>query len=187
MGQINVIHTPIEGLYIIEPTIHGDSRGYFMESYSQRDMDEAGIHHTFVQDNQLFSKKGVLRGLHFQRKNPQGKLVHVIQGKVFDVAVDVRAGSQTYGRWFGVELSGDNSKQFYIGEGFAHGFLVMSEVAILCYKVTNYWYPDDEIGIPWDDSDIGIKWPLENGQRPIIAEKDKHYARFLTLMEGVSH
>ncbi len=134
MGQIKVARTPIEGLYVIEPTVHGDERGYFMETYNQNDMREAGLDMVFVQDNQSMSRKGVLRGLHFQKQYPQGKLVCVIRGRVFDVAVDLRRNSKTFGRWFGVELTAENNKQFYISEGFAHGFLVLSEDAIFQYK-----------------------------------------------------
>lgn len=163
MGQIKVTKAPIEGLYIIEPTVHGDQRGYFMETYSQRDMQEAGLNMVFVQDNQSMSVKGVLRGLHFQKQYPQGKLVRVIKGKVFDVAVDLRAGSPTYGKWFGVELSEENKKQFYISEGFAHGFLVLSETAEFCYKVTDFYHPGDEGGLAWNDPEIGIEWPQVEG------------------------
>lgn len=159
MGQIKVTKCPIEGLYIIEPTIHGDSRGYFMETYNQNDMAEAGLNMVFVQDNQSMSVKGVLRGLHFQREYPQGKLVRVIKGRVFDVAVDIREGSETYGKWFGVELTAENKKQFYISEGFAHGFLVLSDTAEFCYKVTDFYHPGDEGGIAWNDPGIGIEWP----------------------------
>ena len=136
MGQIKVTKAPIEGLYVIEPTVHGDDRGYFMETYNQNDMHEAGLDMVFVQDNQSMSKKGVLRGLHFQKQFPQGKLVRVIKGAVFDVAVDLRKDSATYGKWFGVELTAGNNKQFYISEGFAHGFLVLSDEAEFCYKCT---------------------------------------------------
>ena len=136
MAQIKVTKCPIEGLYVIEPAVHGDARGYFMETYNQKDMAEFGLNMVFVQDNQSMSVKGVLRGLHFQKEYPQGKLVRVIKGNVFDVAVDLRAGSQTYGQWFGVELTEENKKQFYISEGFAHGFLVLSDMAEFCYKVT---------------------------------------------------
>ncbi len=149
----------IEGLHIIEPAVHGDSRGYFMETYNKRDMEEAGLNMEFVQDNQSMSTKGVLRGLHFQKQYPQGKLVRVIKGKVFDVAVDMRKGSKTYGKWFGVVLTEENKKQFYISEGFAHGFLVLSGVAEFCYKVTNFYHPNDESGVAWNDPQIGIKWP----------------------------
>ena len=159
MGQIKVEKAPIEGLYIIQPTVHGDSRGYFTETYNQRDMQEAGLDMTFVQDNQSMSVKGVLRGLHYQKQFPQGKLVRVIKGRVFDVAVDLRAGSKTYGKWFGVELSEENKKQCYISEGVAHGFLVLSETAEFCYKVTDFYHPGDEGGLAWNDPKIGIQWP----------------------------
>lgn len=163
MGQIRVTKTPIEGLFVIEPTVHGDSRGYFMETYNQNDMREAGLNMTFVQDNQSMSTKGVLRGLHFQKQFPQGKLVRVIRGKVFDVAVDLRVGSMTYGQWFGIELSEENKKQFYISEGFAHGFLVLSDVAEFCYKCTDFYHPGDESGLAWNDPEIGITWPSIQG------------------------
>ncbi len=159
MGQIQVTKTPIEGLYVIEPVIHGDNRGYFMETYNQKDMAEVGLNMTFVQDNQSMSVKGVLRGLHFQKQYPQGKLVRVIRGKVFDVAVDLRTGSETYGKWYGTELTEENNKQFYISEGFAHGFLVLSDFAEFCYKVTDFYHPEDEGGLAWNDPDIGIEWP----------------------------
>lgn len=159
MGQIKVTPAPIKGLYIIEPAVHGDARGYFMETYSLRDMTEAGLDMNFVQDNQSMSVKGVLRGLHFQKEYPQGKLVRVIKGRVFDVAVDLRRDSETYGQWYGVELSEENKKQFYISEGFAHGFLVLSETAEFCYKVTDFYHPGDEGGLAWNDPTIGIKWP----------------------------
>ncbi len=159
MGQIKVTKCPIEGLYIIEPKIHGDSRGYFMETYNQNDMKEAGLDMVFVQDNQSMSVKGVLRGLHYQINYPQGKLVRVIKGRVFDVAVDLRPGSETYGKWYGVELTEENKKQFYISEGFAHGFLVLSETAEFCYKVTDFYHPNDEGGLAWNDPAIGIEWP----------------------------
>ncbi|MDO5381274.1 MAG: dTDP-4-dehydrorhamnose 3,5-epimerase [Eubacteriales bacterium] len=159
MGQIKVTKVDIEGLYIIEPTVHGDSRGYFVETYNQNDMHEAGLDMVFVQDNQSMSTKGVLRGLHFQKNYPQGKLVRVIKGSVFDVAVDLREGSKTYGKWFGVELTEENHKQFYISEGFAHGFLVLSDTAEFCYKVTDFYHPGDEGGLAWNDPEIGIEWP----------------------------
>lgn len=163
MGQIKVIKCPIQGLYVIEPTVHGDDRGYFMETYNLRDMSEAGLNMQFVQDNQSMSTKGVLRGLHFQKQYPQGKLVRVIKGRVFDVAVDLRADSSTYGQWFGVELSEENKKQFYISEGFAHGFLVLSEIAEFCYKVTDFYRPGDEGGLAWNDPEINITWPQVKG------------------------
>lgn len=158
MGQIKVEKLPIEGLYIIEPAIHNDSRGYFMETYNKRDMEEVGLNLNFVQDNQSMSVKGVLRGLHYQKQYPQGKLVRVIKGAVFDVAVDLRKNSKTYGQWYGVELTEKNKKQFYISEGFAHGFLVLSDVAEFCYKVTDFYHPGDEGGLAWNDPDIGIEW-----------------------------
>lgn len=164
MGQIKVTKCPIEGLYIIEPAVHGDSRGYFMETYNQRDMQENGLNMVFVQDNQSMSTKGVLRGLHFQKQYPQGKLVRVIKGRVFDVAVDLRSGSETYGKWYGVELTEENKKQFYISEGFAHGFLVLSETAEFCYKVTDFYHPGDEGGLAWNDPAIGIQWPELTGE-----------------------
>lgn len=190
MSQIKVLKNVggIEGLYIIEPTVHGDSRGYFMETYNKRDMEEAGLNMNFVQDNQSMSVKGVLRGLHTQVNHPQGKLVRVIKGKVFDVAVDMRKGSKTYGKWFGVELSEENKKQFYVGEGFAHGFLVLSDVAEFCYKVTDFYHPNDELGIAWNDPKIGVDWgvvgkyngtadpagyTLPDGTPIIMSEKDK--------------
>ena len=166
MGQIKVTKCPIEGLYIIEPAVHGDSRGYFMETYNQNDMREAGLNMVFVQDNQSMSAKGVLRGLHFQKQYPQGKLVRVIKGRVFDVAVDLRSGSETYGKWYGVELTEQNRKQFYISEGFAHGFLVLSETAEFCYKVTDFYHPGDEGGLAWNDPAIGIQWPELTGNYP---------------------
>ena len=165
MGQIKVTKNVggIEGLYIIESAVHGDNRGYFMETYNKRDLEEAGLNMDFVQDNQSMSVKGVLRGLHFQKQYPQGKLVRVIKGRVFDVAVDIRKGSKTSGKWFGVELTEENKKQFYISEGFAHGFLVLSDIAEFCYKVTDFYHPNDEGGIAWNDPTIGIKWPELTG------------------------
>ena len=165
MGQITVEKNVggIEGLCVIQPAVHGDNRGYFMETYSQRDMAEAGLDMVFVQDNQSMSVKGVLRGLHFQKQFPQGKLVRVIKGSVFDVAVDLRANSKTYGKWFGIELTDENKKQFYIPEGFAHGFVVLSDVAEFCYKCTDFYHPGDEGGLAWNDPEIGINWPEISG------------------------
>ncbi|AFM43135.1 dTDP-4-dehydrorhamnose 3,5-epimerase [Desulfosporosinus acidiphilus SJ4] len=175
MGQIKVSTCPIEGLYIIEPAVHGDSRGYFMETYNQKDMHEAGLDMVFVQDNQSMSVKGVLRGLHYQKHFPQGKLVRVIRGSVFDVAVDLRHNSATYGIWYGVELTAENKKQFYISEGFAHGFLVLSDEAEFCYKVTDFYHPGDECGLAWNDPEIGIKWPILEGIELIMSEKDQKW------------
>ena len=173
MGQIKVEKTPIEGLYVIEPTVHQDERGYFVETYNQRDFEEAGLYYTFVQDNQSMSVKGVLRGLHFQKEFPQAKLVRVIRGTVFDVAVDIRKNSPTYGKWYGVELSEDNKKQFLISEGFAHGFVVLSDVAEFCYKVTDFYHPGDEGGIAYNDPDIGIEWPAAGNL--IMSQKDQNW------------
>ena len=173
MGKITVTPCDIEGLYVIEPTVFKDERGYFVETYNQNDMKEAGLDMVFVQDNQSMSTRGVLRGLHFQKQFPQGKLVRVVRGKVFDVAVDLRSDSKTYGKWFGVELSAENMKQFYIPEGFAHGFLVLSDEAEFCYKFTDFYHPGDEGGLAWNDPEIGVEWPLEEGVDLIISEKDQ--------------
>ena len=166
MGQITIEKNVagIEGLCVITPAVHGDNRGYFMETYSQRDMEEAGININFVQDNQSMSTKGVLRGLHFQKHFPQTKLVRAIKGAVFDVAVDLRTDSETYGKWYGILLTEENKKQFLIPEGFAHGFLVLSDVAEFCYKVNDFWHPNDEGGMAWNDPDIGIEWPELKGE-----------------------
>ena len=200
MGKINVSTCPIRGLYIIEPVVYGDDRGYFMETYNQQDMWEAGLDMVFVQDNQSRSAKGVLRGLHFQVRHPQGKLVRVIRGEVFDVAVDLRAGSETFGRWFGVILSEENKKQFYIPEGFAHGFLVLSDMAEFCYKVTDFYHPEDEGGLAWNDPAIGIEWPrltcvrdnslqaadyvMEDGTPLKLSNKDRKWKGLKDLFPG---
>lgn len=198
MGQIKVEKNVggIEGLYIIEPAVHGDSRGYFMETYNKQDFEEAGLNMNFVQDNQSMSVKGVLRGLHSQKQYPQGKLVRVIKGRVFDVAVDMREESPTYRKWFGVELTEENKKQFYIPEGFAHGFLVLSDVAEFCYKVTDFYHPNDEGGIAWNDPEIGIEWgvcgnykgtadsagyTLKDGTPIVTSEKDGKWSTFNLL------
>lgn len=175
MGKITVTPCDIEGLYVIEPTVFKDERGYFVETYNQNDMKEAGLDMVFVQDNQSMSTRGVLRGLHFQKQFPQGKLVRVVRGKVFDVAVDLRSDSKTYGKWFGVELSAENMKQFYIPEGFAHGFLVLSDETEFCYKCTDFYHPGDEGGLAWNDPEIGVEWPLEEGVDLIISEKDQKW------------
>ena len=165
MGQIKVEKNVggIQGLCVIEPTVHGDSRGYFMETYNENDMREAGLDMVFVQDNQSCSTKGVLRGLHFQKQFPQGKLVRVIKGSVYDVAVDLRSNSETYGKYYGIELTEENKKQFYIPQGFAHGFLVLSDMAEFCYKCTDFYRPGDEGGMAWNDPEIGIRWPQVKG------------------------
>ena len=161
MGQISVEKNVggIEGLCVITPAVHGDNRGYFMETYSQRDMEENGIFVNFLQDNQSMSVKGVLRGLHFQKNYPQTKLVRAIRGSVFDVAVDLRPGSETYGKWYGVLLTEENKKQFLVPRGFAHGFLVLSDTAEFCYKCDDFYHPGDEGGLAWNDPAIGIRWP----------------------------
>ena len=168
MGQIKVEKNAggISGLCVITPAVHGDSRGYFMETYSQRDLEENGIHIRFVQDNQSMSVKGVLRGLHFQKNYPQTKLVRVIKGRVFDVAVDLRKDSKTFGKWYGIELTEENKKQFLIPRGFAHGFLVLSEVAEFCYKCDDFYHANDEGGLAWNDPQIGIQWPEVLGDYP---------------------
>lgn len=173
MGRIQVSRCEIEGLAVIQPTVHYDERGYFMETYNQRDMHEAGLFMTFVQDNQSMSTRGVLRGLHYQVNHPQGKLVRVITGVVFDVAVDLRPQSLTFGKWHGEVLSAENKKQFYIPEGFAHGFYVLSDIAEFVYKCTDFYHPGDEGGLRWNDPKIGIEWPLMSGTTPLLSEKDR--------------
>lgn len=172
MGKITVETCEIEGLKIITPSVFGDSRGYFMETYNYNDFAEAGITEKFVQDNQSASKKGVLRGLHFQINFPQDKLVRVVSGEVFDVAVDVRKESPTFGQWKGVLLSAENKKQFFIPKGFAHGFLVLSDFAEFCYKCTDFYHPNDEGGLYYADPEIGVKWPIPEGMELIMSEKD---------------
>lgn len=166
MGQIQVEKNVggTQGLYVITPAVHGDNRGYFMETYSQRDMEEAGLNIPFVQDNQSMSTKGVLRGLHFQKHYSQTKLVRAIQGSVFDVAVDLRADSETYGKWYGVLLTAENKKQFLIPKGFAHGFLVLKDTAEFCYKCDDFYHPNDEGGLAWNAPEIGIQWPEVQGE-----------------------
>jgi len=192
MGQIKVQKNlnGIEGLCLITPAVHGDERGYFMETYNQREMEEAGINITFVQDNQSMNTKGVLRGLHFQKKHPQSKLVRVIMGEVFDVVVDLRNESKTYGKWHGEILSAENKKQILIPKGFAHGFLVLSDVAEFCYKCDDFYHPNDEGGIAWNDPNLGIVWPGLKGEyigsscadgyyldncKLTLSEKDQHW------------
>lgn len=174
MGQIKVTRCGIEGLAVIEPAVHFDERGYFMETYNQNDMLEAGLTMSFVQDNQSMSAGGVLRGLHYQIKHPQGKLVRVVSGAVFDVAVDLRPGSPSRGSWHGELLSAENRKQFYIPEGFAHGFYVLSGTAEFVYKCSDFYHPGDEGGLRWDDPDIGISWPIAEGTAPLLSEKDRN-------------
>jgi dTDP-4-dehydrorhamnose 3,5-epimerase len=175
LSKFNFTKTSIDGVIIIEPTVFGDERGYFMETYQKEEFKQLGLDVDFVQDNQSSSHKGVLRGLHFQYTQPQGKLVRVISGEVFDVAVDLRKDSPTYGKWEGVTLSADNKKQFYIPPGFAHGFVVLSDSAEFTYKCTDYYKADDEGGIQWDDPEIGINWPIDDIDEIILSEKDKKW------------
>lgn len=173
MADIKVIETPIEGLVVVEPSVFGDDRGYFMESYNQEVFNDHGLDMVFVQDNESKSKKGVLRGLHFQTKYPQGKLVRVTKGSVWDVGVDLRKDSPTYGQWYGVELSDENKKMFYIPEGFAHGFVVLSDEAVFNYKCTNLYHPEYDGGIRWNDPEIGVEWP-EVDAEILLSEKDQN-------------
>jgi dTDP-4-dehydrorhamnose 3,5-epimerase len=173
----NIAPLSIEGLFRIQPKVFGDARGYFLETWSERDFAVAGLSARFVQDNQSKSRRGVLRGLHFQKTHPQGKLVRVIAGEVFDVAVDLRSGSPTFGKWEGVTLSGERQNQFYIAPGFAHGFLVLSEEAVFAYKCTDFYHPEDEGGVRWDDPTIGVRWP-EIGMEPILSAKDLELPAF---------
>ena len=179
MGKIKVTECGgIKGLKVVEPTVFGDARGYFMETYNYNDFKEAGIDVEFVQDNQSSSHKGVLRGLHFQINYPQDKLVRVVNGEVFDVAVDLREGSETYGKWFGVVLSAENKKQFFIPKGFAHGFLVLSEHAEFVYKCSDFYHPNDEGGLIWNDPDIGVEWPIPEGMELTFSDKDQKWGSF---------
>lgn len=174
MAKIKRINTDIEGLIILEPKVFADERGYFMETYNQAEFHEIGLDVSFVQDNESQSNKGVLRGLHFQTKFPQGKLVRVLQGSVYDVGVDLRKGSTTYGKWEGVVLSAENKRMFYVPEGFAHGFLVLSDSAVFSYKCTNLYHPEYDSGIRYDDKDIDVKWPTQEIGKVILSEKDRN-------------
>lgn len=178
MTKFKFCETFISGLYVIEPVVFSDSRGYFLETYNYEEFKEVGIDMVFVQDNQSKSKKGVLRGLHFQKKHPQGKLVRIIKGEVFDVAVDLRKNSETYGKWYGCILSENNKKQFYIPKGFAHGFLVLSEDAEFVYKCTEFYQPKDECGIIWNDIKLNINWPVQDVNEVILSDKDKQWGKF---------
>ena len=174
MGKFKKIQTSIDGVYIIEPTVFGDNRGYFMETYNKADFEEIGLEYDFIQDNQSKSKKGVLRGLHFQKENSQAKLVRCIKGEVFDVAVDLRPGSKTYGKWEGIILTEENKKMFMIPRGFAHGFLVLSDQAEFSYKIDNVYTPEAEGGLAWNDPDVAIDWPMGDlkPEDLITSEKD---------------
>ncbi len=192
MGQIKVESdvNGIKGLTVITPAVFKDPRGYFMETYNQMDLKKAGVldaegrEYIFVQDNQSASRKGVLRGLHFQINYPQDKLVRVIRGSVYDVAVDLRPGSETYGKWCGIELTEENKKQFLIPKNFAHGFLVLSDYAEFCYKVTDFYHPNDEGGLMWNDPDLGVVWPLEGIDEVILSEKDKVNSSFSDYLKN---
>jgi dTDP-4-dehydrorhamnose 3,5-epimerase len=166
--------TPLAGLLLIKPDVFGDERGFFQETWNLRRYTEAGLDRHFVQDNLSLSRKGILRGLHFQNPHPQGKLVYVLQDEVFDVAVDVRADSPTFGQWYGVTLSAENHHQLFVPEGFAHGFCVTSDMALFAYKCTDFYRPQSEFSVLWNDPDIGIEWPLAN---PELSDKDRKAAR----------
>lgn len=183
MAKYQKEETPIKDIYIIKPTVFGDDRGHFFESYTKKDFHDIGLEMKFVQDNQSKSQKGVLRGLHFQSEHPQGKLVRVVKGKVFDVAVDLRKGSPTFGQYFGVELSAENKLMFYIPEGFAHGFLTLSNEVLFLYKTTEYYCAECDKGVIWNDTDINIKWPLDKYgiDKPVLSKKDANLPKFADL------
>ncbi|MCI8923179.1 MAG: dTDP-4-dehydrorhamnose 3,5-epimerase [Lachnospiraceae bacterium] len=185
MGKITVETCEIEGLKIITPTVFGDARGYFVETYNYNDYKEAGIDQIFVQDNQSSSVKNVLRGMHFQIRYPQDKLVRVIAGEVFDVALDLRPGSKTYGKWHGVVLSAENKKQFFVPKNFAHGFFVLSDYAEFAYKCTDFYHPGDEGGIMYNDPEVGIEWPIAPGCEPIMSERDHKWGGIKQFTEGM--
>lgn len=186
-GNFTFTKTAIDGVIIVDVKSYGDERGYFMETYKKEDFIKGGIDVDFVQDNQSASVKGVLRGLHYQIHHPQSKLVRVVEGAVFDVAVDLRKGSATYGKWVGVELSAENRKQLFIPQGFAHGFLVLSERAVFCYKCDDFYHPNDEGGLMWNDTTIGIRWPAMEGDEVfdermiVLSEKDKKHSSLTEL------
>lgn len=180
---LSIEKTGIEGLCVIKPAIYKQDESIVIETYNNQELLNNGLNMTFVQENQSMSVKGVIRGLHVQKNFPQGKLVRVVRGKIYDVAVDTRVNSSTYGDWYGVELSSDNRKQFYIPEGFAHGLYVISDIAVVCFKVSNYWHPNDEIGIPWNDPELKISWPIKENELPVVADKDLHYDSFSLLKE----
>ncbi len=187
MSKFKKIETGIDGLYVIEPTVFGDNRGFFMESYNKNDFIELGITDEFVQDNHSKSKRGVLRGLHFQTKYSQGKLVRVIKGSVYDVAVDLRKGSSTFGKWYGIELSAENKKIFYIPKDFAHGFLTLEDETEFMYKCTDLYHPEYDSGIMWNDKEIGIEWNFEKyglkEEEILLSEKDKKHQSFREYKE----
>lgn len=178
---MKITATRLPGVLIIEPDVFGDDRGFFMETYHQARYEELGIKARFVQDNLSYSRRGVLRGLHYQYPHSQGKLVYVLKGEVFDVAVDVRVGSPHYGQWVGVTLSEKNKRQLFIPEGFAHGFVVVSDEALFAYKCTDFYHPEAEGGIIWDDPDLGIEWPE---MKPVLSSKDAAYPRLCQIDPG---
>ncbi len=178
---LRVEKTPVAGLVIVEPEVHADARGYFMESYNRREFRAAGIDVDFVQDNQARSVRGTLRGLHFQKTHPQAKLVRVLSGRVFDAAVDLRESSPTFGRWHGITLDEESHRQFFVPAGFAHGYLVLSDTAVFAYKCSDFYHPEDEGGLRWDDPDVGIQWPLEGIAKPLLSEKDRRMPAFKDL------
>lgn len=178
---MQIIKTPIKGLLEIQPKVFGDKRGFFLETWQKKRYEDAGIHYEFVQDNRSFSSKGTLRGLHFQKRFPQGKLVSVIFGEVFDVAVDLRKGSESFGRWHAVRLSGEKCNQFWIPPGFAHGFYVLSERAYFEYKCTDFYHPEDEGCVNWCDPDLNINWPLLLDTSPLMSQKDLEAKAFRTI------
>lgn len=187
MSKFNFIKTDIDGMFIIEPTVFGDNRGYFLETYHYNEFKKAGIDVEFVQDNQSKSRRGVLRGLHFQTKKPQGKLVRVIKGEVFDVGVDLRKGSRTFGKWVGAILSDENKRQLYIPAGFAHGFLVLSEEAEFVYKCTDFYDPQNEGGIIYNDKDIAIDWPISEDMNILLSQKDNVLPTFKEYINSMDN
>lgn len=184
MGKFQFIQTTLEGVILVEPTTFGDQRGYFMETFHAEEFAKEGIDKPFVQDNQSSSRRGVLRGLHFQKKHPQGKLVRILKGEVFDVAVDIREGSKTFGHWYGTLLSEENRRQLYIPEGFAHGFLVLSDIAEFAYKCTDFYHPEDEGGLSWNDPEVGIEWPLDRVGELIMSEKDRAWGNLSSIHQS---
>lgn len=181
MDRFNITETELKGAYIIEPTVHEDDRGYFVKTYDEEEFKAKGLDFTFVQDDQSCSSKGVLRGLHFQKEHPQGKLIRVVRGKVFDVGVDLRKNSETFGKWIGVELSDKNKKQLFLPRGFAHGFLALEDHSIFVYKVDELYYPSDEGGLAYDDEDIAIDWPFDEIEDIIITDKDRNWGKLKDL------
>ena len=185
-GNFTFIESDIKDVVIVDCKVYGDDRGGFMETYKRSDFVKGGITADFVQDNQSMSKRGVLRGLHFQIAHPQAKLVRVVEGSVYDVCVDLRAGSPTFGKWEGVELSGENHRQLFIPRGFAHGFYVMSETAVFCYKCDDVYHPNDEGGITWNDKDRAVAWPLGVGTEPILSQKDQMHPTFAEWKKSIN-